>query len=153
MTPPRIGWGHVIAVLDKYISLRADWPITSPLGRLDDPAPEDVNRDISGNLAWLADIGSCLAALEAVEHECVLGAAMTRQAEADAATRARNAEMLARRSGSVQDVRDSWRRTKSQWMKIAAEHQRTLHGFERRREYRKGMDRLTILISAVRQCS
>jgi hypothetical protein len=151
--PPRVGWGHVIAILDKYISLRADWPITSPIGRLDDVQPEGVNRDISGSLEWVSDIGCCLAKLTSGECECVLGAAMVRQAEAHAAVNARNAETFARRSGTVPDIRDSWRRTKNDWMRLAAEHQRTLRELEHRGDYKRGMDRLSALIVTVARAS
>jgi hypothetical protein len=142
------GWGHVIAVLDKYISLRLDWPITSPLGRLDDVPPEEANHDVAGKLAWVVDIGTCLERLDTDERDSVLEVAMLRQAENDAASRARNADMSARRSG-VSDIRENHQRSKREWKQIADEHQRMRRNVERRRAYEHGMDRLSLLIVEV----
>ena len=142
----RVSWAHVIDILDKYLSLRADWPVTSPLGKLNEGGTDDVHRGESGTLTWLVDIGTCLERLPAEERETVLEVAHVRRAEEDAAAQARNAAWKSRRSGAVHDVRDAHSRTRREWRKIADEHQRRRRRIERRRAYRSGMDRLTVIV-------
>jgi hypothetical protein len=150
MTPRRnAGWSYTISVLDKYLSLRDDWPVTSPLGRLNEGGTDDVRRGVGGTLAWVVDIGSCLAQMPVNERETVLECAIERHAEHDAAARARNSDMSAKRSGAVHDVRDLHQRSKREWRRIADDHQRQRRKIERRKAYRDGMDLLTVLVLEV----
>lgn len=142
----RGGWGHVIAVLAKYLSLREDWPLTSPLGRLDDGGSDDVSRDVPGQLAWLADVGTCLEALDAYERQCVLEVAMLRDAEDRAQAMARNHRTAAERSQSVSDVRDAHLRTKSDWKERARKHRQERRRIEERQAYQHGMDHMSVLV-------
>ena len=150
MTPPRrASWAHVIDVLEKYLSLRADWPVTSPLGKLNEGGTDDVQRGESGTLAWFVDIGTCIERMPAEERETVLEVAHVRRAEEDAAARARNAAWLVRRSGAVHDIRDAHARSRREWSRIADEHQRRRRRMERRKAYRAGMDRLMVFVAEV----
>ena len=150
MTPRRrVSWAHVIDILEKYLSLRDDWPITSPLGKLNEGGTDDVQRGESGTLAWVVDVGGCLERLPTEERETVLEVAHVRRAEENAAAQARNAAWAARRSGAVHDVRDAHARTRREWVRIADDHQQRRRRMERRRAYKDGMDRMTVLIIEV----
>ena len=145
----RVSWAHVIGILEKYLSLRADWPVTSPLGKLNEGGTDDVHRGESGTLVWLVDVGTCLERLPAEERETVIEVAHVRRAEDSAAAKARNAAWKSRRSGAIHDVRDAHARTRQEWRKIADEHQQRRRRMERRKAYRAGMDRLTVIVAEV----
>ena len=138
----RVSWAHVIDILEKYLSLRADWPVTSPLGKLNEGGTDDVHRGESGTLVWLVDVGTCLERLPAEERETVIEVAHIRWAEKYATMTARNSEMASRRSGAVRDVRDDHARSKREWLRIANEHYRTRRRIIQRRAYRDGMDHM-----------
>ena len=148
MTPHRrVSWAHVIDILDKYVALSNDWPVTSPLGRLNEGGTDGVRRDEGTMLAWLVDVGGCLAKLSKCECDLVLVVTKKRQAEEDATTRARKSAMAAQRSGAVRDVRDDHARSKREWLMIADDHRRDRRRLERRRAYEHGMDHLCVVIS------
>lgn len=139
-------WAHVISALEKYLSLAEDWPVSSPLGRLNEGGCDDVRRGTTGALEWLIDMGVHLERIPRDERDVVLVVARIRRAEHAAVAHARNDDMAARRSGAVQDVRDKHQRSRREWRKIADGHQRERRRLERWNAYKHGMDHLSVLV-------
>ena len=150
MSPPRrVSWAHVIDILDKYVSLSSDWPVTSPLGRLNEGGADGVRRNEGAMIAWLVDIGGCLVKLSEYEKRLVLEVTLLRQAEDSATTEARKSGVCAQRSGAVRTVRDDHTRSKREWLKIADDVRRERHRLEKRQAYEHGMDMLCVLVAEV----
>ena len=150
MSPPRrVSWAHVIDILDKYVSLSADWPVMSPLGRLNEGGTDSVRRDEGAMIAWLADIGGCLVKLPRYEKDLVLVVTRLRQAENSATSEARKNGVNAQRSGAVRDVRDDHTRSKREQLRKADDIRRERRRLERRQAYDHGMDMLCVLIAKI----
>ena len=149
MTPRRrLGWARVIDMLERYLTLRADWPVTSPLGKLSEGGTDDVRRGESGTLMWVVDVGGCLDRMPTKECERVVEVTHVRMAEEDAIAMATTHELSAHRSGVVCDVRDMHARSKREWRRVANDHQRRRRRLETK-VYERGMDRLSVMFAEI----
>ena len=145
----RVSWSHVIDILDKYLALKNDWPVMSPLGRLNEGGTDGVRRDEGTMLAWFANVGGCLAKLPKYESDLVMEVTRKRQAEDYATSEARKSATAAQRSGAVRDVRDDHSRSKREWLRIADDHRRDRRRLEKRQAYEHGMDLMCVLIAEI----
>jgi hypothetical protein len=141
---------RVWAVLERYYDLRNDVPVSSPLGSINSGGCDQVVGGVDARTAWMCDVGTALAGLNAAELEAVELYYHEHRAWEDADAARRNAALDVYRSGPGADFEVSFaQRSKREWRRIADRHQRELRRIRDRAAYRTAMNRLEISIPIV----
>jgi len=138
---------QVWSILDRYYSLRRQWPISSPISQAGGGSHVQ-NRGVTPQVAFIIDVGVMLSKLEPQELEAVECAYHVRRAADEADSSAKNADRDSMRT-SILDIRKMRQRSKKEWLSIAREGRKELHRIRNRPPFMSGMPKLCVLLSIV----
>lgn len=138
---------QVWSILERYYSLRRQWPITSPISQAGGGS-HISSAGITPQVAFIIDVGVMLEKLEPQELAAIELAYNVRMASEEAETSAKNADRESRWT-SIQDVRKMRQRSKREWRRIANDHRQELHCIRNRQAFKTAMPKLCALLAVI----